>query len=177
MISAAILAVAGAIMIPAWGEEILLYTQQPYSISANRTLVAEDVDPHSGVVWLKLYCKNEALESALLGVGDHFGYDNLNLTIIKIYAGGERDLVRLELDNGSAVDVTPLNVSRRPVNASINIPLIKEKIMSSGREMLFEDRMDLLWRLDHKDILHHPQLLDVLCVFFSYPQPHLAPIR
>ena len=101
---AAILATGGAIVLTSFGEEILLHTQQPYSISDKRTLVAEDVDPSAGVVWLKLYSKNETLKSALLGVGDHFGYDRTNLTVNKIYVGGERDLVEIVLNNSSGVN-------------------------------------------------------------------------
>lgn len=112
---AVILATAGATVIPSFGEEILLHTQQPYSISDNRTLVAEDVDPSAGVVWLKLYSRNETLKSALLGVGDHFGYDHTNLTSNKIYAGGERDLVEILLNNSSGV-----NKSEHQVYANIS---------------------------------------------------------
>jgi len=61
-----ILAAAGLTIDPSLGEGILLHTQQQYSISANRTLVAEDVDPSAGVVWLKLYSGNETLKSSLL---------------------------------------------------------------------------------------------------------------
>jgi hypothetical protein len=98
---AMILATAGFTVIPSIGEGILLHTQQPYSISSNRTLVAEDVDPSAGVVWLKLYSRNETLKSSLLGVGSHFDYDHTNLTVKKIYAGGERDLVEIGLNNSS----------------------------------------------------------------------------
>ena len=112
-----ILATARASVIPCFGEVILLHTQQPYSISDNRTLVAEDVDPSAGVVWLKLYSRNEALKSSLLGVGDHFDYDHTNLTVNKIYAGGERDLVELGLNESSSANRSEHQV---PVNNSIN---------------------------------------------------------
>ena len=112
-----ILATAGAMVIPCFGEELLLHTQQPYSISDNRTLVAEDVDPSAGVVWLKLYSRNEALKSSLLGVGGHFDYDNTSLTVNKIYAGGERDLVELELNKSSSANRSEHQV---PANNSVN---------------------------------------------------------
>ena len=112
-----ILATAGATVIPCFGEVLLLHTQQPYSISDNRTLVAEDVDPSAGVVWLKLYSRNEALKSSLLGVGGHFEYDNTSLTVNKIYAGGERDLVELELNKSSSANRSEHQV---PANNSIN---------------------------------------------------------
>jgi hypothetical protein len=119
---AVILATAGATVIPSFGEGILLHTQQPYNISANRTLVAEDVDPSAGVVWLKLYSRNETLKSSLLGVGGHFDYDHTNLTVNKIYAGGERDLVEIGLNNSSEINKgkhlasanTSTNVSSTP---------------------------------------------------------------
>ena len=118
---AVILAAAGANVIPSFGEGLLLHTQQPYSISANRTLVAEDVDPSAGVVWLKLYNRNETLKSSLLGVGGHFDYDHTNLTVNKIYAGGERDLVEIGLNNSSfanrSVHLVPSNNS---INSSAN---------------------------------------------------------
>lgn len=112
-----ILAVAGLAIDPSSGEGILLHTQQPYSISANRTLVAEDVDPSAGVVWLKLYSGNDTLKSSLLGVGGHFDYDHTNLTVDKIYAGGERDLVEIGLNNSSAANGS---VHLMPANNSIN---------------------------------------------------------
>jgi len=105
-----ILAAAGATAIPSFGEEILLHTQQPCNISDNRTLVAEDVDPSAGVVWLKLYSRNETLKSSLLGVGGHFDYGHTNLTVNKIYAGGEWDLVELRL-NGSSSGNSSANAS------------------------------------------------------------------
>lgn len=112
-----ILAAAGATITPSFGEVLLLHTQQPYSISDNRTLVAEDVDPSAGVVWLKLYSRNGTLKSSLLGVGGHFDYDHTNLTVNKIYAGGELDLVEIGLNKSS-----PANSSEHlvPANNSIN---------------------------------------------------------
>jgi hypothetical protein len=98
---AAFLASAAALLPLTSGEEILLYTQQPYNFTNNRTLVAEDVDPHAGVVWLKLYSGNQTLKSALVGVGDRFGYNNTSVTVSKIYAGGDRDLVELEINNSN----------------------------------------------------------------------------
>lgn len=117
-----ILAAAVLLLDTSSGEGILLHTQQPYSISANRTLVAEDVDPSAGMVWLKLYSGNETLKSSLLGVGGHFDYDHTNLTVDKIYAGGERDLVEIGLNNSSvanrSVHIMPANNS---INSSANI--------------------------------------------------------
>jgi hypothetical protein len=119
-----ILAIAEATVVPSFGEVILLHTQEPYSISDNKTLVAEDVDPSAGVVWLKLYNRNETLKSSLLGVGGHFDYDHINLTVNKIYAGGERDLVELGLNNSSAVKRSKRLISADvSTNASKNVSL------------------------------------------------------
>jgi hypothetical protein len=112
-----ILAAAVATVIPSFGEGILLHTQQPYSISDNRTLVAEDVDPAAGVVWLKLYSRNDTLKSSLLEVGGHFDYDHTNLTVNKIYAGGERDLVELGMNKSSSAN----NSIDTSANISANI--------------------------------------------------------
>jgi hypothetical protein len=97
---AAVLANSEVALSTSLDQEILLYTQRPYNLTNNTTLVAEDVDPHAGVVWLKLYSRNQTLKSALVGVGDRFIYNNTNLTVSKIYAGGDRDLVELNADNG-----------------------------------------------------------------------------
>lgn len=131
IILAVILAAAEFTVIPSFGEEVLLHTQQPYSISANRTLVAEDVDPSSGVVWLKLYSGNETLKSSLLGVGGHFDYGHTNITVKKIYAGGERDLVEIGLNNSSEVNrAEPLASANTSKNvsstASLNPPETSE---------------------------------------------------
>ncbi len=91
-----------AVTLPtSFGQEILLYTQQPYNITDNRTLVAEDVDPRAGVVWLKLYSGNQTLKSALVSVGGPFIYNNTNLTVSKIYEGRDRDLVELKINNNN----------------------------------------------------------------------------
>jgi hypothetical protein len=117
LLMATVLASSAATLPTSFGQDILLYTQQPYNLTNNRTLVAEDVDPHAGVVWLKLYSGNQTLKSALVGVGDYFSYNNTNLTVSKIYAGGDRDLVELKIDNSND-NSSPFNSSERrnPLN-------------------------------------------------------------
>jgi hypothetical protein len=105
-------------------QEILLYTQRPYNLTNNTTLVAEDVDPHAGVVWLKLYSRNQTLKSALVGVGDRFIYNDTNLTVSKIYAGGDRDLVELNADNGRNHSY---NNSNRKINNNRSLIISTEK--------------------------------------------------
>jgi hypothetical protein len=92
-----ILVCAGAYVHPSLGESIILHTQQSYIIPGNITLVVEDVNPSAGVVWLKLYRGNDTLKSAILNVGGYFRYGDTNLTVNKIYAGDDHDLVELEI--------------------------------------------------------------------------------
>lgn len=129
---AVILASAGSTVTLSFGEGILLHTQQPYSISANRTLVAEDVDPSAGVVWLKLYSRNETLKSSLLAVGGHFVYDHTNLTVNKIYAGGERDLVEIVVNKSPSSNRSDHQV---PANNSINSSANTSAIASFNSSM------------------------------------------
>lgn len=126
---ATVLASSAATLPTSFCQEILLYTQQPYNLTNNRTLVAEDVDPHAGVVWLKLYSRNQTLKSALVGVGDRFIYNNTNLTVSKIYAGGDRDLVELKINNSNN-NSSSLNSSER--HNSLNITEI-HSINASAR--------------------------------------------
>jgi hypothetical protein len=113
----------------------LLYTQQPFNLSDNRILVAEDVDPHSGVVWLKIYSRNETLKSALLGVGDHFGYENLNLTVSKIYAGGDRDLVELQVNKSIQTNISKDSISMKSYeNNSANISSSSSALAKTPRK-------------------------------------------
>jgi hypothetical protein len=93
------LAIQGIIII-ACAEEILLATQQPFALESGTTLVVEDVDPRQGKIWLDLYGKNASHDSAVLGLGENLSSRGVNLTVTRIYAGGEVDLVALEI-NGS----------------------------------------------------------------------------
>ncbi len=91
------------ITILACAEEILLATQQPFALDGGTTLVVEDVDPRQGKIWLDIYGRNVSHDSAVLGLGENLSGRGVNLTVIRIYAGGEVDLVALEINeiNGS----------------------------------------------------------------------------
>jgi hypothetical protein len=132
---AAISASITLIMPASLGQEILLYTQQPYNLTNNRTLVAEDVDAHAGVVWLKLYSRNQTLKSALVGIGDRFIYNNTNLTVSKIYAGGDRDLIELKINNRNNNGYYNVNGrsndSGSPINSSERHSLLNNTKISS----------------------------------------------
>ncbi len=89
----------------ACAEEILLATQQPFVLEGGTILVVEDVDPRHGKIWMDIYSKNASHESAVLALGENLSGRGMemNLTLTGIYAGGEVDLVALDLEvNGSA---------------------------------------------------------------------------
>jgi len=79
--------------------EVLLTTQQPFVLDKNTTLVIEDVSPPQGVIWLKLYARNETVGSAVISQGEHLRYAGKNITLFKIYSGGDSDLVELKIEN------------------------------------------------------------------------------
>jgi hypothetical protein len=106
-----VLIVQGIIFL-ACAEEILLATQQPFALESGTTLVVEDVDPRQGKIWLDLYGKNASHDSAVLGLGDNISCRGVNLTVVRIYAGGEVDLVALEI-NGS------MEGGRRPLDLEL----------------------------------------------------------
>ena len=86
------------------GEEILMSTQWSLSFQDNLTLSVMDVNLPSEVVWLRLSDENETLKSGILGVGESFVYDGMNLTVTGIYAGGERDLVAVDVVSGTVIN-------------------------------------------------------------------------
>lgn len=96
------LAIKG-ITILACAEEILLATQQPFVLESGIALVVEDVDPRQGKIWLDICDKNANHESSVLALGENLSSLGMNLTVTGIYAGGEADLVALDLEvNGSS---------------------------------------------------------------------------
>ena len=88
-------------------------TRERITFAENLTLVVMDVEPGvgagagEGVVWLELRDDRGPLKSSILGAGESFSYtgrgDGLNLTVTRIYAGGQRDLVELEIVSGVVV--------------------------------------------------------------------------
>ena len=89
-------------------------TRESLTFADNLTLVVMDVEPGAGagagegVVWLELRDEHGPLKSSVLKAGESFSYDErgegLNLTVTRIYAGGERDLVDLDLVSGEVVE-------------------------------------------------------------------------
>ena len=79
--------------------EVLLTTQQPFILDGNTTLVIEDSSSTQGVIWLKLYSRNETTDSAVMSLGEHLRYAGKNITLLRIYSGGDSDLVTLKIEN------------------------------------------------------------------------------
>ncbi len=98
------------VMQTAGGAEVFMSTRESLTFAENLTLVVMDVEPGTGegVVWLELRDEHGPLKSSVLRAGESFSYDErgagLNLTVTRIYAGGERDLVELELLSGEVVE-------------------------------------------------------------------------
>lgn len=85
------------------GVTVMLTTGESLQFAGNLTLVVEDVDPQAGRVWLSLYTSGSPVASSVLGIGDHFvfyGVKRMDLQVINIYAGGDRDLVVLDVIEG-----------------------------------------------------------------------------
>lgn len=101
----AILVLTGLVL-PSAAEDVLLAAQQPFDLVEGTTLVVEDVDPQQGVVWLGIYSENEALDSAVLHLGEHFNCCEMDLAVTRIYAGGEGDLISLEINGGDAMGIS-----------------------------------------------------------------------
>ena len=91
----------------AGGAEVLMSTRESITFAENLTVVVMDLEPRTGVVWLELQEDGVPLKSSILRTGESFAYDErgdgLNLTVARIYAGGERDLVDLEVVSGKVV--------------------------------------------------------------------------
>jgi hypothetical protein len=102
------------VMQTAGGAEVFMSTRESLTFADNLTLVVMDVEPGvgagagEGVVWLELRDERGHLKSSVLRAGESFIYEErgegLNLTVTRIYAGGERDLVDLELVSGEVVE-------------------------------------------------------------------------
>ncbi|MCQ8903857.1 MAG: hypothetical protein NQU42_07190 [Methanothrix sp.] len=85
------------------GVTVMLTTGEALQFAGNLTLVVEDVDPQAGKVWLTLYSSESPVASSVLGIGEHFvyyGVKRIDLQVINIYAGGDRDLVVLDVIEG-----------------------------------------------------------------------------
>ncbi|MCX8207227.1 MAG: hypothetical protein N3G75_05275 [Methanothrix sp.] len=93
------------------GVTVMLTTGEALQFAGNLTLVVEDVDPQAGKVWLSLYSSGSPVSSSVLGIGDHFvyyGVKRIDIQIINIYAGGDSDLVVLDVIEGIIANPTEL---------------------------------------------------------------------
>ncbi|MGC9514730.1 hypothetical protein [Methanocrinis sp.] len=92
------------------GAEIFMSTRECLTFADNLTLVVMDVEPGAGagVVWLELRDEDVPLKSSILKTGESFAYEErgagLNLTVTRIYVGGERDLVELDIESGEVLE-------------------------------------------------------------------------
>lgn len=88
--------------------DMLLSTNEPLRFAGNMTLVIEDVDPEAGKVWIDLLGDDDdVLKNDILGVGGRFTYygvTRIDLTVTRIYVGGDDDLVELHLIEGLLLD-------------------------------------------------------------------------
>lgn len=112
--------ILAGLVLPSAAEEVLLAAQQPFELINGATLVVEDVDPQQGVVWLGIYSENGTLDFAVLHLGEHFNCCETDLAVTRIYAGGEGDLISLEI-NGEGADAM-----------GISGPLASESASASG---------------------------------------------
>ena len=107
------------------GVTVMLTTGEALQFAGNMTLVVEDVDPQAGKVWLSLYSSESPVASSVLGIGEHFvyyGVKRIDIQVVNIYAGGDRDLVVLDVIEGILASPTDSfrNAKYGDVNASEN---------------------------------------------------------
>ncbi|MDH7596809.1 MAG: hypothetical protein QHG98_03570 [Methanothrix sp.] len=108
------------------GVTVMLTTGEALQFAGNLTLVVEDVDLQAGKVWLTLYSSGSPVASSVLGIGDHFvhyGVKRIDLQVINIYAGGDRDLVVLDVIEGILASPTESlrNVNQEDAEAAKNV--------------------------------------------------------
>jgi len=90
----------------AGGTEVFMSTRESLTFSDNVMLFVLDVNPHTETVWIELRDENGIFESSVINVGDKITYggeDELDLTLSRIYAGGDEDLVVFEVNSGELV--------------------------------------------------------------------------
>jgi len=96
------------------GKEIILYPGQHLSLDRDITLVIEDADSQLGVVWLNLSQKNESLNSSILHLGEHLFWRDFDMSILGIYAGGNGNLVVLQIDD--TYQLMPVSAKVGPIS-------------------------------------------------------------
>ncbi len=122
------------------GADVLMSTRERITFAENLTVVVMDVEPAAGagagVVWLELRDDRGPVKSSILGAGESFTYDErgdgLNLTVTRIYAGGERDLVELEIVSGDVVGRAAGDLSTEAVQDSLPAGEGDSSLMNRG---------------------------------------------
>lgn len=104
----------------------MLTTGEALQFAGNLTLVVENVDPQAGNVWLSLYSGGSPVASSVLSIGDHFvyyGVKRIDIQIVNIYAGGDRDLVVLDVIEGILASPAGSfrNVNQEDADATKNV--------------------------------------------------------
>jgi len=117
------------------GNEIFVSSHEFVTFAGNLTLLVEDVNPRAGVAWLKLCNENEILASRILNVGDNLAYDDeqidINLSVTKIYAGGNGNLLAFKINSGEMVE----KISR---SKPVRLPEDKEDKSDKLKNLKFE---------------------------------------
>jgi hypothetical protein len=106
-----------SLAIQAGAEDVLLTTREPLSVGDDLVVMIEDVDSQQDVVWISLYQEEESVDSAVLSLGEHFLYGDVDIAVRQIYAGGGDDLVALEVSSPVPAGRPLQNASRSPEGA------------------------------------------------------------
>lgn len=114
----AILFLLFALQAPA--KEVLLTTQQPFCIDNNTSLIIEDASSTQGAIWLKLYDRKETIDSDMIRLGEHLNYGGENITLNKIYSGGDSDLIALNIEDKRISSETYGNASLKNMTNRAN---------------------------------------------------------
>lgn len=85
---------------PALSEEFLLTPQQSLMLGG-RTLLIEDVDSQSGLVWFSIVEQKKSPQSMVVAAGTALSFGEVKVSVDRIYAGGDLDLVALSVNASS----------------------------------------------------------------------------
>jgi hypothetical protein len=136
-----------ASMTIAWGEETFIYTNQRFDLGNNATLVVEDADPQSGIIWVQIYDQSGLTWSGVMRAGQsHNRSSGGNFTVTRIYSGGDGDLVGLQPEK--KMEKSSPEVSA-PGNASLQRPRLSSDM--AAVQALLAVTSALLLRRRHRD--------------------------
>lgn len=85
---------------PALSDEFLLTPQQSLMLG-NRTLLIEDADSQSGLVWFSIVEQKKSPQSMVVAAGTALSFGEVTVSVDRIYAGGDLDLVALSVNASS----------------------------------------------------------------------------